>query len=272
MDPMPSSDPSVRSRSVPLVPELGRTGELLVLLTVAWLACWLLLGLAVGRPTVLLEPAPPEGLRILYVVLLYLSVLGCTWSCWTRRGPGPSAAGLQPARLGGFAAGLAFGVGGAVLHRVLLAGFGAWTPPDTSLQVWLLALATAPLLALAEEVLFRGYLFQVLREDLGRDGAYLLANLFFAAVHMFRPGGAAFKLAYGFGLFLAGVILCRLTETSRSLWPAIGLHTGWILLMVGDPPGRVTPSLFAGLEGDPAAGLLGWLLLLGLLPWVSRGR
>lgn len=123
---------------------------------------------------------------------------------------------------------------------------------------------------MAEEVLFRGYLFQVLREDLGRARAYLLANALFAVVHLFRPGGAEFKLAYGFGLFLAGAVLCRVVEVTGSLWPAIGLHVGWILFMVGDPPGRVTPGLVAGLEGDPAAGLLGWALLLGLLPWISR--
>lgn len=227
-------------------------------------------GLAVGQPTLLLQPRPPEALRLLYLVLLYVSLLGVTAACWRCHGPGPEAASLRPTWAGGYVAGLALGVGGAVLHRLLLHLLGAWSPPDTPAEVWLLALFTAPLLAFAEEVLFRGYLFQVLREDLGRARAYLLANAFFAAVHLFRPGGAEFKLAYGFGLFLAGVVLCRVVEVTRSLWPAIGLHVGWILFMVGDPPGRVTPGLVAGLEGDPAAGLLGWVLLLGLLPWISR--
>lgn len=227
-------------------------------------------GLALGRPFLLLQPGAPEPIRLLYLVLLYASLLGVTAACWRRQGPGREAASLRPAWAGGYLAGLALGLGGAILHRLLLYALGAWSPPATPATVWLVALVTAPLLALAEEVLFRGYLFQVLREDMGRARAYVLANAFFAVVHLFRPGGAEYKLAYGFGLFLAGVVLCRVVEVTRSLWPALGLHVGWILFMVGDPPGRVTPGVVAGLEGDPAAGLLGWLLLLGLLPWVSR--
>jgi membrane protease YdiL (CAAX protease family) len=126
------------------------------------------------------------------------------------------------------------------------------------------ALAVALLLAFAEEVLFRGYLFGVLREELGRPRAYLLGNALFALVHLLRPGALVFKLAYGLGLFLVGAVLCQLAEARGTLWPGIGLHAGWIVMVVLDPPGRVAPGWLAGLGGDPAAGFLGWLLLLVL--------
>lgn len=246
-----------------------RVGTLLGPLAGGWVLCWLLPGLLLGQPTALLEGSAPEAWKDLYIGLLYLVLLGATARAWHVAGPAPGSPGLGPPRLAGLVAGLAVGVGGAVLHRALLALGGWWTSPDPALRAVLEALLVAPLLAFAEEILFRGYLFGVLREELGRSRAYLLGNAFFAVVHLFRPGDGLFKAVYGVGLFLGGAVLCRLTEASGSLWPAIGLHAGWILLVVLDPPGRVTPGWLPGLGGDPAAGALGWLLLLAL--WASMG-
>jgi len=127
----------------------------------------------------------------------------------------------------------------------------------------------ALVLAFGEEVLFRGYLFGVFREELGPPRAYLVANALFAGVHLLRPGDPLFKMAYGLGLFLAGAVLCRLAEKSGSLWAGIGLHSAWILMGVLDPPDRIQPGWLSGLGGDPAAGVLGWALLASL--WVGLG-
>ncbi|MBI3928772.1 MAG: CPBP family intramembrane metalloprotease [Armatimonadetes bacterium] len=239
----------------------------LTLLALGWVACWLGPGLVAGDPAVLLRPHPPEALRVPYLVLLYGWFLGATLCCWPRHA---RAAGLPRRGAGAaFLAGLGLGLVAAGVQRLVLALGGWWTAPDPDPGVLLAAVLTAPLLAFAEEVAFRGFLFGTLKRGLGRPGAFLAANLFFASVHLFRPGALEFKAAYGVGLFLVGLVLCRLAESAGTLWPAIGLHSGWIVLRVADPPGGLSGGWLPGLEGDPLAGLVGWLMLLGLLPLLA---
>ena len=247
-----------------------RLGALLGPLALGWVACWLGPGLALGNPTALLDGSAPEAWKDAYVALLYLLILGCTARAWRLCGPQAGAPGLGPPRLKSLLVGCGVGLGAAALQRVALAFGGWWTPPDPGLRGLLLAPPVALALAFGEEALFRGYLFGVLREELGRPRAYLAANALFAAVHLLRPGDAAFKLSYGLGLFLVGAVLCRLAEESGSLWAGLGLHAGWIAFVVLDPPGRIPSGWLQGLGGDPAAGVSGWLLLLGL--WALGGK
>jgi len=252
-----------------------RLGLLLGPLGLGWLSLWLLPGLYLGHPTALLDGSAPESFKHLYVAGLYLVILGATARAWRRAGPRPGSPGLGPPRLGGLLVGLAMGLAAVGVHRVLLAAGGWWTAMVPSPPAFLEALVIALLLAFGEEVLFRGYLFGVLREELGRPQAYLVANLLFALVHLLRPGSLLFKVACGLGLFLVGVVLCHLAEVAGTLWPGVGLHAGWIVMVVLDPPGRVVSGWLSGLGGDPAAGALGWLLLSGLVAlvgWWGRSR
>ncbi len=245
-----------------------RLGLLLGPLGLGWLALWLIPGLYLGHATTLLDGTAPESWKHLYVAGLYLVILGATARAWRLAGPRPGSPGLGPPRLGGLLAGLALGLAAVGVHRLLLAAGGWWAVPVISARAFLEALGVALLLAFGEEVLFRGYLFGVLREELGRPGAYLAANALFAVVHLLRPGSLPFKLACGLGLFLVGVLLCQLAEVAGTLWPAIGLHAGWIVMVVLEPPGRMVSGWLSGLEGDPAAGVLGWLLILVLVALV----
>jgi uncharacterized protein len=83
-----------------------------------------------------------------------------------------------------------------------------------------LALATGLLLIgiapVAEEVFFRGFLYQAFRNSYGVLAGALLSGLIFGAVH-----GEFFKLVQ---LAVLGVILALLFEKTRSLWPPIILH------------------------------------------------
>lgn len=238
-------------------------------LAAGWLACWLIPGLLLGRPAALLDGSAPEGWKMAYVACLYLVILASTFRAWRRCGPGCGAPALGSPRLSGLFGGLGLGLLGVGTHRLVLAWGGWWSPPALSWETGLQAVAVALVLAFGEEVLFRGYLLGVLREELGRPRAYLVANALFAVVHLLRPGDPLFKMAYGLGLFLAGAVLCRLAENSGSLWAGIGLHSAWILMGVLDPPTRIHPGWISGLEGDPAAGVLGWALLTSL--WVGLG-
>lgn len=248
---------------------LRRLAALLGPLAAGWVACWLIPGLLLGRPGALLDGTAPQVWKAAYVALLYLVILASTLRAWRRCGPRPGSPALGRPSLEALFLGLGAGLLGVGMHRAILAWGGWWSPPLLSWETGLLALGVALPLAFGEEILFRGFLFGVLREELGRPRAYLVANALFAAVHLLRPGEPLFKLAYGLGLFLAGAVLCRLAERSGSLWAGIGVHAAWILMGILDPPGRIHPGWLSGLGGDPAAGGLGWALLACL--WAGLG-
>jgi uncharacterized protein len=87
-------------------------------------------------------------------------------------------------------------------------------------QNLLLAIATGMLLIvvapLAEEIFFRGFLYQAFRNSFGVLPGALLSALIFGAIHF-----EFFKLVQ---LAILGVILALLFEKTRSLWPPIILH------------------------------------------------
>lgn len=147
------------------------------------------------------------------------------------------------------------------------------------IDLWAGALATGLLVALLEEFFFRGVLGLAFWKAVGeRPAAFLLLvnAAVFASVHFIRPNSdlpegilAGFagwtnlqlwagpanpwKLA---GLFVAGLILARITWQQQNLWAAMGLHAGWVAgLRIGDgcwgekaqaTPGWWGPSLEAG--------------------------
>jgi membrane protease YdiL (CAAX protease family) len=105
-----------------------------------------------------------------------------------------------------------------------------------------------------EEIFFRGLLFKGLY-DAGRPlRAYLLANLFYSALHFVKPGKAYFLTGLEplagfrhllktftpfldplsilpgiFGLFLIGIIVSFALVRTGKLYLSIGLHAGWII-------------------------------------------
>ena len=251
---------------------MKRAASLLGWLLLGWVLCWLSLGLLAGEPLLLLRPGSPENMRVAYLVGLYFWLLGATAYCWRGQGPRWVRWGGPADFLGGFALGAAF----LALHRGILGGLGWWQPAQPFPWAILgLALLTSPLLAWAEEWVFRGYLYGVLREEWGKLPAALSVNLFFAGVHLFRPGGLEFKLALGFGLFVVGLVLTLALERRGRLLAGIGLHASLVVAGIVDPPAQTVPGLWAGLRGEAPAGLLGWLLLLMLgllLQWTKVPR
>ncbi len=68
----------------------------------------------------------------------------------------------------------------------------------------------------AEEVFFRGFLFQGLRSKLGWNSAALLSSSIFALLHL--------QLAAMIPTFLLGYLFCFTFHKSNSIWPGIILH------------------------------------------------
>ena len=152
------------------------------------------------------------------------------------------------------------------------------------------AAAAAMFAGVLEELFFRGILFMGLRTHSYRFRAYLLANLFYAALHFVRSGeayfidrldlGAGFRhLAYTFtpfldplslmpgliGLLLVGVVLSFAVERTGNLYLSIGLHAGWVF-------GLKTLRVFGDFKRDH----LGWLfgssdpkIVSGVVAWTA---
>jgi uncharacterized protein len=106
---------------------------------------------------------------------------------------------------------------------------------------------------LLEEIFFRGILFKGLLEDGKPVRAFVLANLFYSAIHFVKPGERYFVEGFEplagfrhllltfapfldpipllpgvFGLFLIGVLLSYAYTRTGALYLSIGLHAGWI--------------------------------------------
>jgi membrane protease YdiL (CAAX protease family) len=199
---------------------------------------------------------------------------------------------------GGFAGGaamLTLSVGVlAVCGWYRLGGAGARISGGGFLGAVLLFL----LVAVFEEVLFRGIFFRLLEQWLGTWIALLLTAVQFGWVHHRNPG-ATWLSTVGIAIE-AGVLLAGAFVVTRSLWAPIGLHWAWNLFegpVFGTPvsgmnlphllqPSIAGPTLWTGGAFGPEAGLACMLagggfgvLLMGLAvkrgqiltpPWLSR--
>ena len=139
--------------------------------------------------------------------------------------------GLGPGRASAqnFALGLLFGGGAAVLMLLapLLAGSGHLILRQKSEFTWLgLMFYFAALLiaAVGEEMIFRGYAFQLLVEKIGPFATILPVSIIFGLTHSSNPNATALGLI---NTAIWGVLLSYAFLRSRDLWLPIGLHFGW---------------------------------------------
>lgn len=89
----------------------------------------------------------------------------------------------------------------------------------------LLFLSVGPIAAILEETLFRGLLYQWMRQRLSAWPAILISALVFSLVHFyFLVPGAFNGLLMSLEIFMMGIALAYLFEKSHSLGPSIVLH------------------------------------------------
>ncbi len=126
------------------------------------------------------------------------------------------------------------------------------------------ALGLAIALALLEEILFRGYLFQTLLSDMPHWLAAAIASFLFAQVHFLRQGNLQELLLPFLGFFLAGLSLCYATWLTGNLSLAMGLHFSWLFaLSLFERLGIWSyPQSFLTGKGNPLTGLLGIVAVL----------
>jgi membrane protease YdiL (CAAX protease family) len=112
----------------------------------------------------------------------------------------------------------------AVAGRHLRPEFFATATAGQALFRALVVAATA----FMEELLFRGYLFRIIRERLGGGRTIFLTALAFSTVHVTNPGAS--MLAW-VNTLLMGVVLGQLRALSGGLAMPFGLHLGWNLAL-----------------------------------------
>ena len=160
------------------------------------------------------------------------------------------------------------------------------------------------LIGAIEEILFRGYILTVLRKSLGVAPAILLSSILFSMVHFLKPENPVITnqwcsglLLYSnlftgagdtfwqefFTLFCMGTVLATLSYWTCSVYIAIGLHAGWVWVMMlfrlfVENQGRFTwlygPNewISNGWIG-PMMALTVWVgVLLTRKKWIALGR
>jgi len=226
------------------------------------------------------------GFLALTVALLIASAVMMRWI--ERRRFAALGLPLGKEMWGGWLKGAAIGAVLMVVVVALQTIIGWLRPaPDAGTVVgWLgMQAGLASMLAIAataEELLMRGYAFQVLVEGMGAWPAVILTSVLFALGHLGNPNIDNLALL---NIALAGVLLAGVYLRTRSLWMAIGTHWAWNWVMAGlfdlpvsgldyDVPGYDTlelgPDHFTGGVFGPEAGLVITLVVVPLIVWVYR--
>lgn len=138
--------------------------------------------------------------------------------------------------------GLAAGIAAALLILVppLLIGVAVLEPaPDQPASAASALFVTVVLVfgAVGEEMLFRGYGFQLMLSHVGRFGTILPTSLIFGLAHSSNQNASALGIVNTVGF---GIVLGYAYAQSGDLWLPIGIHFGW---------NEVLPLFGVGLSG-----------------------
>ncbi len=185
-----------------------------------------------------------------------------------------------------FIIGLLLGAVAAVLMLMapLLAGTGHLVERQNSSFAWSsLAFYLAALLfaAAGEELIFRGYAFQLLIEKMGPFATVLPVGVIFGIAHSMNPHATQLGVL---NTIIWGILLGYSFLRSHDLWLPIGLHYGWniVLPLFGVNLSGLTievtryfyrwdlTPLWSGGDYGPEGGLLTTIFVVGLFFALAR--
>jgi membrane protease YdiL (CAAX protease family) len=196
--------------------------------------------------------------------------------------------GLRLGRPGwrNLALGLAGGIGSAVLvlAPAILVGAAHFVPvpnPDKGAGTLMYTAFILLCGAAGEELLFRGYGFQLLLRSVGVYATILPVGVLFAALHSLNPSASVLGIVNtaGFGI-LFGYAFLR----SHDLWLPIGLHFGWNVTLplfgvnvsglrigvTGHALEWSAGKLWSGGDYGPEASILTSAMMLVLLAYIHK--
>lgn len=138
-------------------------------------------------------------------------------------------------------------------------------------------------MAFTEEIVFRGYVFQLFCERRSPIASVFAFSLIFAFAHISNPSLSYLSFL---NLFLAGISLSLMYLRTKSLWLGIGFHTGWNFfqfLLLGSPISGTNyfspviktklndlPEIIFGGAFGIEGGLFATLLMLFVIFWVAK--
>ncbi len=99
-----------------------------------------------------------------------------------------------------------------------------WFTVDIDWQGMLLVFAILIIIAIGEELVFRGYILTNLMQSMPKEAALILSAVLFAVFHSLNPD---FNLIAFFNIFLAGILLGINYIYTKNLWFAIFFHFSW---------------------------------------------
>jgi CAAX protease family protein len=179
--------------------------------------------------------------------------------------------------------------GMALCGWYVLKGMRWQEPGGDALTFAIFGLVSYFLVAIREEVLFRGMLFRIVEETLGTRIALAFSALMFGGAHLLNDSASLWS-AVAIALE-SGILFGAAYMLTRALWLPIGLHWSWNYfegyvygtpVSGAQPPGLLVPSisgpeLWTGGAFGPEAGLMALVLsggvgLLMLVMCVRSGR
>ncbi|MEL6493707.1 MAG: type II CAAX endopeptidase family protein [Cyanobacteria bacterium J06623_7] len=161
---------------------------------------------------------------------------------------------------------------GLFITKVLLGWVEVSNPSVNLIRIVIEGLLSATGIALAEELLFRGWLLDELQRDYSQKACIWLTAIAYAVAHFLKPLEEIIRTAVTFpALVLLGIalIMAKYRHGDR-LGISIGIHAGlvWAYYIVNvgeliEYSNRV-PVWITGIDGNPIAGMMGLLFLSAL--------
>lgn len=183
-----------------------------------------------------------------------------------------------------------------IIYFILVAGIialaGCYCIKDVSFDLMpqIRALAMFFLVAVCEEIIFRGILFKMIDDQFNTVVAFAVSAIIFGAVHLTNPGATWWA---GLAIAIeAGIMLSAAYKYSGTLWMPIGIHWAWNymqgnILGFAVSGGNAGESLFIpeitgpdiitggpfGAEASIVAVIIGSILsILLIVSWLRRAR
>ena len=147
----------------------------------------------------------------------------------------------------------------------------SWTKFWLNFPVALMVACAAFGIALTEDVLFRGFFFQTLLQNVPKWPSIVITGIIFGFFHKLNQPLDFFTLPYDAmlfgGVFCLNVLLCFAFLKSGTLYLPIGIHSGLVFAKIACKKLKFihvlqSDSFLFGLGGDPRRGFFAWGLFL----------
>lgn len=96
--------------------------------------------------------------------------------------------------------------------------------PSGALQLAMAFISLVVLPPIAEETVFRGFMYTGLRSKLTFPIAAIITSVLFAIGHLQIGQGTPLLWVAGIDTFVLSMVLCYIREKTGSIWPTLGIH------------------------------------------------